>query len=99
MHLLSSCEFGVKTHPPALILVPSKIEIDARKTVGGRVTAKAIHITNESKCKQWYGTNAKTKWLICVVSQMQHECLDHPGARGSTFVEVSQRLENSTYVQ
>ena len=53
---------------------------DPRKTVGGSVKAKALHVTSEAECARRYGALKASKWLTGVVQ----------------FVEVEQTRTNRT---
>jgi hypothetical protein len=44
---------------------------DKRRTIGARVIAKAIHVTNLAECKRRYGSNAKTKEIWGTVVEVR----------------------------
>jgi len=47
--------------------------IDPRKTIGGSVRAKVLHVTSEAECARRYGANRASKWLTGVVQFVEVE--------------------------
>jgi hypothetical protein len=45
---------------------------DPRRTIGGLIEAKAIHVTSEAECSRRYGANKKTKIVPGVVVSVKN---------------------------
>ena len=44
--------------------------VDSMKVVGSRVSAKAIHVTNNAECARRYGANRKMNVLVGTVVEV-----------------------------
>ena len=62
---------------------------EARRTVGGHVHAKAIHVIAEAEAARQFGNQAATKWLNGTVVTLYRR---RNGRREQTFVVANYRL-------
>ncbi len=56
----------------SVVLTMEMIVADQRHIVGGRVKAKACHVTDLSECICWYGMNGKTKEVFGTVVSVKY---------------------------
>jgi hypothetical protein len=53
---------------------------DSRRTIGGLIEAKAIHVTSEDECSRRYGANKKTKIIpgvVVSITNVQNQWTHH----------------------
>ena len=72
------------------ILLPSKLTLemspDTKKTIGGKISALASHVTHLSECHRRYGSNAKTKRVSGTVLSV--EIRPTKTGRSSTWIHA-----------
>jgi hypothetical protein len=64
---------------------------DQRRVIGGRVQAKALHVSNLAECARRYGANKSTKMLLGTVVEVSN-VINPTSHRVSTFVTASYHL-------
>lgn len=67
--------------------------VDERRRVGGRVHAKAVHISSYPQCRRWFGQLAQTKTVSGTVKEVKSL---HNGKRGSTRLKVDWEMPGRT---
>ena len=65
---------------------------DPRKVIGGRVQAKAVHVTNLSECARPYGANRHTKMVLGTVVEVEVLPTSATSTRTSTFITADYEL-------
>jgi hypothetical protein len=71
---------------------------DQRKVIGGRVQAKALHVSNLAECSRRYGANKSTKMLLGTVVEVTN-VVNPTSHRTSTFVTADYDLGGGTMKQ
>ena len=68
---------------------------DPRKVVGGRVQAKALHVSNLAECARRYGAHKGTKVLMGIVVEVSN-VVNPTSHRTSTFITADFDLGGGT---